>query len=188
MTGLDTLLTGLAAIPRHVGVLFGDPYAVGHVHPDGALLQIFHGSEATVAAVAQALSGNAPITGRMPITVPGQCRAGDGLSWYPPAKDLVRASSGFVMTYGIGASCGPFVASTLMSAVGPAGLFIYSAAINFGIGLFALYRMRMRKARPKDEQAPFVAVPTTTQVVKSLHPRAETETRTEARTETGPKA
>ncbi len=92
LTGLDTLLAGLAAIPRHVGVLFGDPYAVGHVHPDGALLQIFHGSEATVAAVADALSGKAAITGRMPITVPGQCAAGDGLSWYPPAKDLVRAT------------------------------------------------------------------------------------------------
>ena len=88
-------------------------------------------------------------------------------------KDLVRASSAFVMIYGIGASFGPFVASTLMSAIGPSGLFVYSAGINLGIGLFALYRMRMRKARPKDEQAPYVAVPSTTQAVKSLHPHAE---------------
>ncbi|MBT6119825.1 MAG: MFS transporter, partial [Rhodospirillaceae bacterium] len=88
-------------------------------------------------------------------------------------KDLVRASSAFVMIYGIGASFGPFAASTLMSAIGPEGLFIYSAAINLGIGLFALYRMRMRAAKPKDEQGRHVAMPNTTQAVKSLDPRTE---------------
>ncbi|MGH6954276.1 MAG: MFS transporter, partial [Alphaproteobacteria bacterium] len=77
-------------------------------------------------------------------------------------KDLIRAVSGFVLAYGIGASAGPFAASALMAQIGPKGLFMYAGAINLALALFGLYRMRARPAMPKSMQGPFVSVPPTT--------------------------
>lgn len=89
-----------------------------------------------------------------------------------PPRDLIKASGGFVFTYGIGAVLGPLIASPMMSAIGPDGLFIYSAAVNVALGCFAVYRMFKRAPVPKEQQREFVSLPQTTSVVKALDPRA----------------
>ena len=89
--------------------------------------------------------------------------------------DLVKASGGYLLIYGTGAVVGPFTASALMAWIGPAGLFVYAAAINLLLGAFALYRMTRRDARPKAEQGAFVALPATSAVVKGLDPRVDSE-------------
>lgn len=87
-------------------------------------------------------------------------------------KDLIKASGGFVFTYGIGAMLGPVVASSFMSTIGPDGLFIYSALVNVALGGFAIYRMFQRAPMPKDLQRGYVSLPETTPVVKTMHPVA----------------
>ena len=89
--------------------------------------------------------------------------------------DLVKASGGYLLIYGTGAVVGPFTASALMAWIGPAGLFVYAAAINLLLGAFALYRMTRRDARPKAEQGAFVALPATSAVFKGLDPRVDSE-------------
>ena len=72
---------------------------------------------------------------------------------------LVQIASGLLITYGIGASAGPIVASVFMDQLGPNALFLYSAIISGGLGTFALHRMRRRASKSKEERAPFVVVP-----------------------------
>lgn len=74
-------------------------------------------------------------------------------------KDMAKAASSFVFTYGIGAVLGPIVAAWFMSATGAQGLFIYAAAINAALGVFAIYRMFQRPTVPRDQRAPFVPRP-----------------------------
>ena len=73
---------------------------------------------------------------------------------------LVQVASGLLITYGIGASVGPTLASVFMSHLGPNALFLYSAVISGMLGLFALHRMSARASRRKDERTPFAVVPT----------------------------
>ena len=87
-------------------------------------------------------------------------------------RDRIRASGGFVIAYGVGAVFGPSLASLVIARMGPDGLFAYSAAINLALGLFALYRMRQREPVPNELQRPFVSLPATSPMVKSLDPQA----------------
>ena len=72
---------------------------------------------------------------------------------------LVQVASGLLITYGIGASVGPIVASVFMGQLGANSLFLYSTIVSGGLGTFALYRMRRRASKSKEERAPFVPVP-----------------------------
>jgi hypothetical protein len=86
---------------------------------------------------------------------------------------MVAASSGLVLVFGIGAIFGPFTAGAMMSAVGPAGFFVYLAAMHGAIGLFAIYRMFRRASRPLDEQGPYISVPpSASPVAASLAPQS----------------
>ena len=68
---------------------------------------------------------------------------------------MVSASGALVLANGIGAIIGPFAASLAMSVVGPAGLFWSLAVVHTGIGIFALYRMLRREAKPLEQQGPY---------------------------------
>ncbi|MEC8851059.1 MAG: MFS transporter [Pseudomonadota bacterium] len=48
---------------------------------------------------------------------------------YLSAKQVVPAAAGMILAYSLGASIGPFLAGQTMAAVGPEGLFIYTAAV-----------------------------------------------------------
>lgn len=86
-------------------------------------------------------------------------------------QDMAKAASSFVFIYCIGAVLGPMAASWFMSATGAQGLFIYAALINAALGVFAIYRMFQRPTVPKDQRAPFVAMPQNTPVVQMMAPR-----------------
>ena len=73
-------------------------------------------------------------------------------------EQMVAASSGLVLTGGIGAMLGPLVAGATMSVLGAYGFFVALVLIHLSLGLFALYRMRRVPAVPADEQGPPVYV------------------------------
>ncbi len=86
--------------------------------------------------------------------------------------DMVRATSSFVLAYGIGATVGPLVAAAAMTRAGPEGLFLYSCVINLLLAGFAVYRMTRRRAMPKAQQGAFVGLPqTASPMVEDLDPR-----------------
>ncbi|MDP6786907.1 MAG: MFS transporter [Rhodospirillales bacterium] len=87
--------------------------------------------------------------------------------------DLVRASGGLIVTYGIGAAIGPVATAGLISLVGPFGLFIFIAAVALAIASFTFWRMGQRPAPTAEQQAPFQPVPRTTPVASQLDPRSE---------------
>lgn len=84
-------------------------------------------------------------------------------------KHLVQASGALVLAYGLGASAGPVLASTLMGQVGPEGLFVYTAVTCGAFGAFAFYRMSRRAAKPKAEQARFVPLTAAAPTSKLLY-------------------
>ena len=69
-------------------------------------------------------------------------------------EQMVGASGGLVLASGIGAVIGPLLVSVVMSQVGPEGLFYSLGAIHVLLGVFALYRMFKRPAKPLSEQGP----------------------------------
>jgi MFS family permease len=77
---------------------------------------------------------------------------------YLRRDEMVAASGTIYLLYGMGSALGPFMASGMMEAVGPAGFFVFLGLVHAGIGFFAVWRMTRRKALPADEQGPTVYV------------------------------
>ena len=65
---------------------------------------------------------------------------------------IVAASATMVLVGGVGMSIGPLLAGASMTVAGPSALFALLAFVHTSIGVFALYRMTQRKARPKEKQ------------------------------------
>ncbi|AOV16419.1 hypothetical protein BJI67_04455 [Acidihalobacter aeolianus] len=88
-------------------------------------------------------------------------------------EDMLEASSGLLMLYGIGAVIGPVLGGVLMSHLGSASLPVYLAAAFALLGLFGLYRNRVSDAPPLEEQGEFVPLVRTSQAAIELsHPEA----------------
>lgn len=90
-------------------------------------------------------------------------------------EEFVEASSGLLLTWGIGASIGPLLASNLMELLGLGGLFLFTALVHSTFAAHTLYRMTRRAPVPAEERADFVQQPTTvrtTPVGTALDPRA----------------
>ncbi|SHK92237.1 glycoside hydrolase family 3 N-terminal domain-containing protein [Rhodothermus profundi] len=74
---LDALI---AQGPPVVLIAFGNPYMIMDLkRPPAVYLAAYGGNTTTQRAVVQALFGQAPFTGRLPITIPGYFQRGDGL-------------------------------------------------------------------------------------------------------------
>lgn len=89
------------------------------------------------------------------------------------AADMVAASSGLLLAYGVGATLGPLAGSAAMHVLGPAGLFLFMATVGAAATGFGLWRMRARPALPPEAQAPFQVVPRTSPAAAELDPRAD---------------
>jgi beta-N-acetylhexosaminidase len=63
-----------------VAVAFGSPYLLAELPPAATSLVAYGGQEAMQAAVAEALFGEVPIGGRLPVTIPGVAARGDGIA------------------------------------------------------------------------------------------------------------
>jgi MFS family permease len=69
-------------------------------------------------------------------------------------EQMVAASGGIILVFGIGAIGGPVTVGLVMRAIGPDGFFIFLALIHTAVGLFAIYRMFRRPA--PEERSPFI--------------------------------
>lgn len=94
---------------------------------------------------------------------------------YIEPKDMVEASAGLLLAYGVGAALGPLVGAAAMRLVGPEGLFQYIALVAGGMTLFALYRTRKRSWVPVAEKESFVPMADiiASPVPMELDPRTE---------------
>jgi len=87
---------------------------------------------------------------------------------YVEAADFVATASGLLLVYGIGAAIGPLLAGPLIEFVGGFAFLAFLAAMQAGLALFILVRMRMRQAVPPEEQERFVMLGRTSQSVLEM--------------------
>ena len=117
------------------------------------------------------------IYGGLSSTVYSLCAAHTN-DFAPPDK-LAQTASGLLIAYGIGASAGPVLTSSLMEMFGPSTLFMVNAGVAGSLGLFALYRMFRRAPRPKAEQRPIIPSPggqfTSGELYSSMRDQADRE-------------
>lgn len=73
------------------------------------------------------------------------------------AKDgeFARIAGGMLLILGVGLAIGPAVASLIMGAWSPVGLFVVTATFHGALAGTAYLRMRVRKSVEADERAPF---------------------------------
>ena len=79
---------------------------------------------------------------------------------YIPKEKFVAAGAGLQFTFGLGAMSGPFLCSIFMNFVGSNGFFVFLFFFHGLIGLFGLYRMRVRET-VENPDSQFVAMPQT---------------------------
>jgi MFS family permease len=96
---------------------------------------------------------------------------------YVEPQDLVPASAGLVLAYGIGAAMGPIPAGWMMQFFGPSGLFSFALGVVVLLIAFVGLRMRKRAWVPVGEKEAFVALPEATSTPAALEadPRGEVE-------------
>lgn len=78
---------------------------------------------------------------------------------FAPPEKLAQTASGLLIAYGLGASAGPVLTSSLMEMFGASTLFMVNAWAHGSLGVFALYRMFRRAPRPKAQQRPIIPSP-----------------------------
>lgn len=91
------------------------------------------------------------------------------------AGQILGATRGLLLVYGIGAVFGPVLGGAAMGGLGPVGLPAVSLVVTAGLGLFGLFRMTKRSAPPVEEQTDFVPLVRTSPVALEMHPDADPE-------------
>jgi MFS family permease len=70
-------------------------------------------------------------------------------------SEYVMVSGGLLLMYGLGAIGGPFLASGLMTILGPAGLYGFAAGVHVLLIGYTIYRMLRRESAPSEQHIPF---------------------------------
>lgn len=91
------------------------------------------------------------------------------------ASEILEATSGLLLTYGIGATLGPAVVGALMSAFGARMLLLYFFSLLLLLATAAYHFMRKRPPLPAAEQGEFVPMVRTSQAALEMHPKTEVE-------------
>jgi MFS family permease len=96
------------------------------------------------------------------------------------AKDgeFAKIAGGMLLILGVGLAIGPAVASFIMGAFAPVGLFIVTAAFHGALAVTAFLRMRVRSAPVAANRAPFQPMGNDKQVTPesvALDPRADSD-------------
>jgi MFS family permease len=86
---------------------------------------------------------------------------------------VLEATRGLLLVYGIGALSGPLLGGIAMDLFGPVGLPAVSAGMAGVLGLYGIYRVTQRTAPPLAEQTEYVPLVRTTPVALEMHPGAE---------------
>ena len=79
---------------------------------------------------------------------------------YITKDKFVAAGAGLQFTFGLGAISGPFLCSLFMDFVGSNGFFVFLFFFHSLIGVFGIYRMKVRQTRDNPDSQ-FVAMPQT---------------------------
>ncbi len=87
--------------------------------------------------------------------------------------DFVEISAGLLVIFGIGAISGPLLASTLMEALGPRYLFLFTCAVHAAVALWTVWRMRQRDAPAPEDRENYVPMVRTSPNAFAFDPRAE---------------
>lgn len=97
---------------------------------------------------------------------------------YIEPKDVVQATGGLLLAFSVGAALGPVSAASVMKAIGPVGLFLFTGVMPMLLVGFALHRMRQRHWVPIAEKESFVLMPEATalSIATELDPRVRGET------------
>ena len=77
-----------------------------------------------------------------------------------PKEKFVAAGAGLQFAFGLGAMSGPFLCSIFMDIVGSNGFFIFLFFFHSIIGIFGIYRMKVRQTVDNPDSQ-FVAMPQT---------------------------
>ncbi|MDY6891285.1 MAG: MFS transporter [Pseudomonadota bacterium] len=89
------------------------------------------------------------------------------------SSQIIAASSGLLLSYGIGSVLGPLVSSTLMQQFSPLALFHTQAVALVGLALFTLYRQYRVPPMPVEAQEHFVPTIPNVHVMPDIDPRNE---------------
>ena len=79
---------------------------------------------------------------------------------YITKDKFVAAGAGLQFTFGLGAISGPFLCSIFMNIIGPNGFFVFLFIFHGIIGIFGVYRMKIRDTVDNPDSQ-FVAMPQT---------------------------
>jgi len=88
---------------------------------------------------------------------------------------VLEATRGLLLIYGVGAFCGPLLGGIAMELAGPVGLPALSATTAAALALYGAYRMTRRAPPPLAQQSEFVPLVRTSPVVLEMHPNADPE-------------
>jgi len=91
--------------------------------------------------------------------------------------DFAKIAGGMLLILGVGLAIGPAIASLIMGAWQPVGLFVITAAFHGALAGAAYLRMRVRKSVDAAERAPFqpMSDKQVTPETFALDPRADSE-------------
>ena len=90
-----------------------------------------------------------------------------------PKEKFVAAGASLQFAFGLGAISGPYLCSIFMNMVGANGYFIFLILFHSLIGIFAVYRMRIRGTEDNPDSQ-FAAMPQTiTPIGMELNPSTE---------------
>ena len=103
--------------------------------------------------------------------VGGRQQSAAGLSGH--AGQVLEATRGLLLVYGVGALCGPVLGGIAMEGIGPPGLPAMSAITTGALALFGIYRVTRRAAPALEEQAEFVPMVRTSPMALEMLPDAE---------------
>ena len=88
-------------------------------------------------------------------------------------ENMLEASKGLLLVYGIGATLGPFIAGLVMTEARPSNLYLVTMTTLTIIVLFGLYRLAKPESVSVEEQTEFSPMIRTSQVALELNPRLD---------------
>ena len=91
---------------------------------------------------------------------------------YLPREELLSASSSVLLVYGVGSALGPLLAGALMNMLQPGLLFVWFAALNGLLAVYAAYRYMTRRREAVTDRH-YVPMVRTTPSALDLHPETE---------------
>ena len=90
-----------------------------------------------------------------------------------PKEKFVAAGAALQFAFGLGAISGPFLCSLFMNVIGPNGYFVFLIIFHGIIGIFGLYRMKIRDTKDNPDSQ-FTPLPQTiTPIGMELNPITE---------------